>query len=378
MLLRRALAVVALTACAALAGCDDGPPSATVGNPTPGTATPGEDSAYPTYVALGDSYTAAPGVPQTEQESGCLRSNGNYANLVANQLKSSFVDVSCTGATTVSMVGAQQANGHVLPPQFAALSADTALVTVGIGGNDVKLFETMIGVCGQFGLGDRDGSPCRDYMKDAGRKKDLLLEKIDKIQDRVTSTLKGIHTRAPQAEVVLVGYPQPVPAKGRCRLLPLAKGDYPYVHGIVIKLNDAMRAAAKKAKVDFVDMLKASRGHDICAGAEAWVNGVNTDLMRALAFHPFAAEQQAAADLIMRKLDLAPSAPAHQRTRGSSGRPGRRRRSARPTCPVAPSRSRPSRRRRPTGRRRAGPGRLVTRRPRSAGRRRRRRAPRRG
>jgi hypothetical protein len=104
--------------------------------------------------------------------------------------------------------------------------------------------------------------------------------------------------------VVLVGYPQPLPGKGTCRILPLAKGDYPYVRGLVVELNDAMRAAARKAEADFVDLLKVSRGHDICAGPDAWVNGVNTDLMRALAFHPFAEEQQAAADLILKKLDV--------------------------------------------------------------------------
>jgi lysophospholipase L1-like esterase len=305
MLLRRAIGLVAVASLGVVAGCDDGPPGASVGNPSASSsATRASDLAYPTYVALGDSYTAAPGVPQTEQESGCLRSNGNYASLVANQLKSDFVDVSCTGASTVSLVGAQHSADHVHPPQFAALSADTSLVTLGIGGNDLELFQTMVGTCGQFGLNDPDGSPCRDYMKDAGKKKDLLVEKIDKIGDRVRSALKGIHDRAPQARVVLVGYPQPVPAKGTCRILPIAKGDYPYVRGLVVKLNDALRAAAKKAKADFIDLGKASRGHDICAGPEAWVNGLNTDLMRALAFHPFAEEQQAAADLIMKKLDV--------------------------------------------------------------------------
>ena len=57
--------------------------------------------------------------------------------------------------------------------------------------------------------------------------------------------------------MILVGYPQPVPAKGTCRILPLAKGDYPYVRGLVVKLNDALRTAAKKAKADFIDMVKA-------------------------------------------------------------------------------------------------------------------------
>jgi len=32
----------------------------------------------------------------------------------------------------------------------------------------------MVGTCGQFGLSDPGGSPCRGYMRDAGRKKDLL------------------------------------------------------------------------------------------------------------------------------------------------------------------------------------------------------------
>jgi lysophospholipase L1-like esterase len=260
----RAVAAAALLAALVLTGCDDGPPGASVGNPSAGTtATPASELAYPTYVALGDSYTAAPGVPQTEQETGCLRSNGNYASLVADQLKSSFVDVSCSGASTVALIGAQHTDDHVHPPQFAALSADTSLVTIGIGGNDLELFQTMVGTCGQLGLSDPDGAPCRDYMKDAGKKKDLLVEKIGKIGARVTAVLKGIHDRAPQARVILTGYPQPIPADGTCRILPIAKGDYPYVRGLVVRLNDAMRTAAKKAKADFIDMLKVSKAHDI-------------------------------------------------------------------------------------------------------------------
>jgi lysophospholipase L1-like esterase len=301
--MRRWVPVLTLSLLAALTACDDGPPPVSVGKPGATQTTPDTELRYPTYVALGDSYTAAPGVPQTEQETGCLRSNGNYANQVANQLKSTFVDVSCSGASTVSLVGAQQTDGHVQPPQFSALSADTSLVTLGIGGNDLKLFQTMVGTCGQFGLSDTKGSPCRDYMRDAGRKKDLLVEKIDKIGDRIAASLKGIHNRAPKAKVILVGYPQVVPAKGTCRILPIAKGDYPYVRSLMVKLNDAMRAAAKRGKAAFIDLTDASRGHDICAGPDAWVNGVNTDLMRALAFHPFAVEQQAVADLIMQKLD---------------------------------------------------------------------------
>ena len=64
-----------------------------------------------------------------------------------------------------------------------------------------------------------------------------------------------------------------------------------------------MREAAGKGKATYIDVLEASAGHDICAGADAWVNGFDTDVTRALAFHPFAEEQQAVADLILAKLD---------------------------------------------------------------------------
>jgi lysophospholipase L1-like esterase len=301
MLLRRAAATCAVACLAVLTACDDGPPPATVGA-TAGSSPATEAAKRATYVALGDSYTAAPGVPQTEQQSGCLRSNGNYPTLLAHQLQMKFVDVSCVGATTAALTGAQSAGGHVLPAQFAALGRHTSLVTLGIGGNDLDLFQTAIGMCGQFALNHPKGSPCRDYYEADGKKKDPLLDKIDRIGARVTKALEEIHRRAPKAQVVLVGYPQPVPARGTCRILPLAAGDYPFARSILSALDAALEKAAAKGRAIYIDMEKASRGHDVCAGADAWINGVNTDIARALAFHPFAAEQQAVADLILAKL----------------------------------------------------------------------------
>ena len=43
-------------------------------------------AAAPSYVALGDSFTAAPGIPETDGSDGCLRSSHNYPSLVAEQL----------------------------------------------------------------------------------------------------------------------------------------------------------------------------------------------------------------------------------------------------------------------------------------------------
>ena len=298
MLLRRALALATVAALAALAGCDDG--STGAAEPDGATTTDAASSSrFPSYVALGDSYTAAPAVPQTETTSGCFRSSGNYPHLVAAELGTELVDVSCSGATTLDLVGQQRRGEQVVPPQLAALSADTSLVTLGIGGNDFGLFQALIRECVRLAPVDPQGSPCRDRMQAAGDQQDLLVAKVGRIGARVTSSVKAIHRRAPDAEVVVVAYPQPVPEEGSCETLPLATGDYPYVRSIVAELDDALRAAAEGGQARFVDVLAASEGHDVCAGADAWVNGSTTDLSRAAAYHPFAVEQQAVADLVV-------------------------------------------------------------------------------
>jgi hypothetical protein len=63
----------------------------------------------PSYVALGDSYTAGPLIPLQELSPlGCLRSDHNYPHLVAATLGvSEFRDPSCSGAETEDMSMAQ-------------------------------------------------------------------------------------------------------------------------------------------------------------------------------------------------------------------------------------------------------------------------------
>jgi lysophospholipase L1-like esterase len=305
MQLRRALAVLGLLAIAAVSGCSDAHSDSTADGSTtpaptgsPSEAPPQDVTVAGGYVALGDSYTAAPGVPDTEQETGCFRSSGNYPSLVAAQLDgTTFEDVSCSGASTLSLVGAQQTAGKVLPAQFEALRPDTTLVTLQIGGNDLDLFQTLVGVCSQLGTGQPDGSPCRDQLQGSGA--DQLQENVRAIGERVTAAVQGVRDRSPHAQVVLVGYPQPVPAKGTCPELPLAAGDYPYVREVVTALGAAMDKAAKDGGATYVDMLAASAGHDICAGSDAWVNGIQSDMTRAIAFHPFAVEQQAVAERVL-------------------------------------------------------------------------------
>jgi lysophospholipase L1-like esterase len=273
-----------------------GPDAGAGGTPAAGRARGGH-AAYGSYVAMGDSYTAAPLVPSTDTSNGCLRSSGNYPALVAAAMPSAtFVDVSCSGADTSSLTGAQQTNSGPQRPQFDALSRRTDLVTIGIGGNDSNLFGTLVGTCSQLRDSDPSGSPCRERLTAAGN--DPIGTALREIRSHVREAVAGIRDRAPDAIVVVVGYPQIVPASGTCpQLLPLATGDYAYGRRLNKGLADAVRLGARQADA-YVDVFAASAGHDICA-ADPWINGIRTDPSRALAFHPFAEEQQAVAGLVL-------------------------------------------------------------------------------
>jgi hypothetical protein len=305
-------AVALLVACAVLLGASgctgDGGVADFGAHPTP-PATDGRAGQpaqsppvrhFGRYVALGDSYTAAPFVPKTQLSNGCLRSSSNYPALVAAALAGTrMVDVSCSGADTASMTAPQTIGGGDQPPQFDALTSGTDLVSVGIGGNDFHLFATMVFTCTKLRSSDPTGAPCRDRFTSDGV--DQLAGELRTVSSHVAQVVAGIRQRAPHAEVVVVGYPQIIPAHGTCpRLLPLAAGDYPYARRVNRELAAAVQRGARGADA-YVDVFAHSRGHDICA-AHPWINGRTTDINRALAYHPFAAEQAAVARLVLAAL----------------------------------------------------------------------------
>lgn len=305
--LTRALAAGATAALLSggLLACGDDQEQAAAPAPTPssdeergeqGSRQGARESDYPSYVALGDSYTSAPFVPETDRDDGCLRSSGNYPSLVAAELGSELTDVSCAGAQTLSLVGVQRTfDGQSRPAQFDALDEDTDLVTLGIGGNDFGLFSTL--ASGGLAAGEVEAD---DVVGD-------FTEQLDQVSDRVTSALAGVADRAPDARVVLVGYPRLVPAQGTCSALPLDDEALPVARTLNRGLADALENAARRAEVEYVDLYALSQGHDICSD-DPWVNGQENDPERALAFHPFAAGQEAVADELLRLLASDPAA----------------------------------------------------------------------
>lgn len=262
--------------------------------PTDPTPTGGATTTIPQveqYVALGDSYTAAPGVP-TDQPGPCLRSEANYPSLLAEELGAELDDRSCSAATLGHLTTAQYAG---IPPQLDALSTETDLVTLSLGANPALSRLWFFG-CPSLRDRDPEGSPCKeavDREDGAG-----LGDGFAALGQQLDTALQAIHRRAPEARVVVVGYPTVFPATGSCPdRLELATGDIRYADELLRRLNGVLEDAAGRNDAGYADTYAATRGHDICAD-DAWIQGRTTELGVALFYHPRAEEQQAVAAVL--------------------------------------------------------------------------------
>lgn len=250
------------------------------------------------YVALGDSYTSGPLIPD-QVDANCARSNRNYPSLVAaGKAVETFKDVSCSGATTAEMWRAQGSNG----PQLDALNRGTGLVTVQIGGNDVG-FGSIIATCARLGATDPTGNPCERSYRAAGY--DELTAAAARTAPKIDRVLRAVRARAPHARVLLVGYPDLLPDDGSGCFpdVPFARGDFPYLRDTGKRVNLMLRLVAAWNRVEYVDTYGPTVGHDMCkAPGTRWIEPLRPASPAAPA-HPNAEGEAAMARAVLARLD---------------------------------------------------------------------------
>jgi lysophospholipase L1-like esterase len=251
------------------------------------------------YVALGDSYAAASGVvPIDPTAPQCLRSTRNFASVIAGATGAALTVVTCGAAETGHFFEPQYGG---MAPQLDAVSADTELVTMTIGGNDSGVFINAITSCGSAALSTAgQGSPCKDRYGSS-------------FEDTIRTTtypslvnaLTAVRDKAPAADVAILGYPWILPETGGCfERMPVAEGDVPYLRGVQATLNDAISRAAAATGVTYVDMNVVSHGHDACqALGTRWVEPVVTST-NPVVVHPNALGEAEMAAEAMRVLGL--------------------------------------------------------------------------
>jgi lysophospholipase L1-like esterase len=218
-------------------------------------------AAPPSYVALGDSYTAGPLIPVQIPPFGCLKSDHNYPHLAAPVLgEPAFRDASCSGAETEDMTQAQNVSPGPNPPQFNSLDPNTRIVSIGIGGNDIGFSE----IAENCSSTTPTGHPCQDRYIVNGH--DEISERIAATAPKVAAVLQGIHARSPKANVYLVNYLPIFPETGTgCwPQVPVTSEDVPYLRAKQKELNQMLADQAAANNALLVDAYTAGIGHDAC------------------------------------------------------------------------------------------------------------------
>ncbi|MES2490681.1 MAG: SGNH/GDSL hydrolase family protein [Pseudomonadota bacterium] len=223
----------------------------------------------PQYVAMGSSFAAGPAITQAADNSPwfCARSRDNYAHQLARLRGLSLVDMSCGGATTKGILGAGLL---MLPAQIDAVTAETELVTITIGGNDIAYTGNMMAMA------------CDDstawYVRAIGGCKIRSLQEMEqalpKLFEHLVSIINEVHRRAPKAQVVLLNYPTILPQQGTCERLGLSESEVAQMRAITEKFAEVTYAAAEGHGALLMDAKLLTQGHDVCA-SDPWINGMH-------------------------------------------------------------------------------------------------------
>ena len=252
------------------------------------------------YVALGDSYTSAPGVGKTDtdEEKVCGRSENNYPNLIAEELDLFLVDVSCGSATTGDVGGSQTVFGRSLPPQIDAVTEEADLVSISLGANDSSIIPILNRCLIVSKRDNKSKTPCADlYGNDVQRAERISQVRQDLI-GKLVNVVDAVAAAAPDARILLIGYPHFLPADSGCDQLPVADGDAVFLHGLNLMLNEGVKIAAEETDIEYVDIYGPTEGHDICA-EDPWIAG-EEPTKPAAGLHPYGEEQEAVAEAVVK------------------------------------------------------------------------------
>lgn len=248
------------------------------------------------YVAMGSSFAAGPGVPDyyEAKPAPCYRSTGNYAHLVAARHGFTLTDVSCSGATTAHLTGRRaMPDGPSLPPQLDALTAETRLVTVTIGGNDISYIGRLsAAACNMVAAESWDKEKCPAPAVPDEAAYATLTNSMDGIA-------KEVRRRSPDARLIFIDYLTILPASGECRAAHLFDFDADKSREVARRLAAITAKVAADNDADIVKSSTLSADHDACA-ADPWMNGypIPGEPVAGAPFHPNAKGMKAVADAI--------------------------------------------------------------------------------
>jgi lysophospholipase L1-like esterase len=222
------------------------------------------------YVALGDSYSSGVGAGSYTSSSGsCDRSTNAYPQLwVDANAPASFTFAACSGATTLSVISGQ----------LSALSANTTLVSVTVGGDDAgftHVMETCV-------LGSQNS--CLNAVSTA----EAFI--ASQLPERLDTMLADIRQDAQSASIVVLGYPDLYDLSQSEFCIGLSGADRTALNQGAADLDAALATAAAANHDKFADVRGQFAGHEIC-DSNSWLHSVDIFAITS-SYHPTAAGQQ--------------------------------------------------------------------------------------
>lgn len=224
-------------------------------------AAPASAAGVINYVALGDSYSAGVGTP--DQAGDCGRSPSSYPAMWSrNHPGSSFRFLACGGATI----------DDVRNNQLAALNVTTTLVTISIGGNDAGFFPTVM-LCTMS-----SDAECENQVSTSRS----AISKV--LPSKLDAIYSDIRARAPQAKILVLGYPQLLDPTSDCPGDGMTTFKRLVLNTAADHLARTVSARAKAAGFTFVDVRGSFSDHAICASTP-WLNNISSVRLTD-SFHP--------------------------------------------------------------------------------------------
>jgi lysophospholipase L1-like esterase len=255
--------------------------------PQPAPLTPGAH-----YVALGSSYAAGANIPPLADDRPlrCGASQASYSRLLAARLALDLTDASCGGATTDHLLVAWDE----LPAQIDALRADTRLVTVTVGGNDLNYMGLMFTASCHAGVANPrapEGSAEQCPPLPVPAEADYAAA-----EDRLGLLFAAIRRRAPLARVVLVQYVA-LTGETSCEAAPLLPEQAAITREVARRLALASSRAARRGGAEVLPVDVLSRDHTPCS-PDPWSRGHHAgyDGAQGAPWHPTAAGHAAIAE----------------------------------------------------------------------------------
>lgn len=242
------------------------------------------------YVNMGSSFAAGAGTGPSPAGSParCYQSTASYAHLLAERLNLTLADVSCGGATSAHILNAW----NELPAQIDAVTADTKLVTITVGGNDIAFAGNLTAASCEQGESIRVAGltlPCPSRFPVADTAYTTL-------EHNLRDVARQIAARAPQARVVFIQYVALVP-ETQCPQSRFTEEEAAELRSVATSLADITNRAAAETGASVLRMDQLAHGHTPC-DADPWSTGLPRDYDGSLGapWHPNARGMAVIAD----------------------------------------------------------------------------------